>query len=232
MAAMKSKRTIKTNPIENRIDLSTVDRIIVSIKENIREGIYAPGQRLVEPDLIRSLRVSRGSVREALRRLESEGVIEHKPFIGATVRKMSRSEVAEFSEIRELLEGLAARRAAEKITPKRRKDLLAIERSIDAQDSDIPYATYNLQFHNFIIFASEQSKLPMMLERTQLGIIRLQFQRILDAKAAIKRSREEHRKIVSAILRGDANSAERLMRLHVRNSTAEILGAPDTLFVV
>src|SRR5258708_30459789 len=111
---MKSKRAIKTSPTGNRSDVSTIDTIIVSIKKNIREGIYAPGQRLIEPDLIRSLKVSRGSIREALRRLESEGVIEHKPFTGATVRKMSRSEVAEFSEIRELLEGLASRLAAEK----------------------------------------------------------------------------------------------------------------------
>ena len=181
---------------------------------------------------MKSLKVSRGSVREALGRLESEGVIEHKPFTGAAVRKMSRTEVAEFSDIRELLEGLAARLAAEKITAKGRKTLLAIERSIDAQDGEIPYAVYNLRFHNFIISTSEHSKLPMMLERTQLEIIRLQFQRVLDAKAATRRSRKEHRDVVDAILRGDAKSAERLMRLHVRNSTAAILDGPDNLFVV
>jgi DNA-binding GntR family transcriptional regulator len=72
----------------------------------------------------------------------------------------------------------------------------------------------------------------MMLERTQLEIIRLQFQRVLDAKAATRRSRKEHRDIADAILRGDTKSAERLMRLHVRNSTAAILDGPDSLFVV
>src|SRR5690606_3964267 len=93
-------------------DRTAVDKVAHAIVEGIKAGIYAPGQRLIEADLTRDLGVSRGPVREATRRLGAEGILDVLPHRGAVVRKLSRRDVAAIYQIRELLEGLAARLSA------------------------------------------------------------------------------------------------------------------------
>jgi len=212
---------------------SAVDHVILAVKEGIREGTLAPGQRLIELDLARQLQVSRGSVREGLRRLASDGFLEQRPFSGVSVRKMSRREVIELSEIREILEGLAASLAAQRLTRARAQAFAELERKSGGKSATAPehHSLYNKLFHGFIMEASEQNHLPLFLERTQLEIIRLQFQRVLLSQKAITRSRGEHAAIFEAIVDRDPKRAERAMRLHIQNSTKFILEAPDHLFL-
>jgi DNA-binding GntR family transcriptional regulator len=210
--------------------ISTVDQVMESIKAGIRNARYVPGQRLVEPDMMRDFDVSRGTVREALRRLAAEGFVSIELYRGASIRKMSRSEFVELNEIRALLEGYAAALAAQRMSKTERKKLLELEQLWDRGTQNLTYAQYNEQFHALIVEASRHKQLPNFVQQAQLSIFRLQFHSILQTPVATRRSRLEHRRIVKAILKGDASGAEGAMRQHIQNSAVVIMGAPDTFF--
>jgi DNA-binding GntR family transcriptional regulator len=189
-----------------------------------------PGQRLIEPDIVREFGVSRGSVREALRCLEADGLVQIEFYRGARIRKMSRAEFIEANQIRGLLEGFAASLAALSMDDAGRKKLLELEQSWDRGTNGWTYAEYNEKFHALILDASRHKRLPVYVEQVQLLFFDLQFHRIRRSPTAIKRSRLEHRRVVKAILKGDARGAERAMRQHVENSGASILAAPEEFF--
>ena len=156
--------------------VSAVDQVIHAIKEGIRDARYAPGQRLVEPELMREVGVSRGSVREALRRLASEGFVEWQRYRGVSIVRMSRRQVSDFLDLRELLEGFAARRAAEKIEPQGRARLLKLERTKNARSIVAGnYNSYNNEFHALIVDLGRNAELPSLLNQIRLPILRLQF---------------------------------------------------------
>lgn len=211
-------------------DISAVDHVIESLKSGIRLGRYVPGQRLSEPDMISEFHVSRGSVREALRCLEADGLVEIEFYRGARIRKMSRSEFIEANQIRGLLEGFAASLAAQRMERAERKKLLELEQNWDRGNKGWTYAEYNEKFHAFILEASRHKQLPIYLEQARFLIFTLQFHRILRTPAATRRSRFEHRRVVKAILKGDAKGAERAMRQHINSSGASILAAPEEFF--
>lgn len=211
-------------------DISAVDHVIELLKSGIRLGRYVPGQQLSEPDMISEFHVSRGSVREALRCLEADGLVEIEFYRGARIRKMSRSEFIEANQIRGLLEGFAASLAAQRMERAERKKLLELEQNWDRGNKGWTYAEYNEKFHAFILEASRHKQLPIYLEQARFLIFTLQFHRILRTPAATRRSRLEHRRVVKAILKGDAKGAERAMRQHINSSGASILAAPEEFF--
>lgn len=228
-ARMKEQQARDANAVGD-LAVSAVDQVMESIKAGIGDGRYVPGQRLVEPDMMRDFQVSRGTIREALRRLASEGYLQIELYRGASIRKMSRSEFVELNEIRALLEGFAASLAAQRMSKAERKKLLELEQQFDRGAPHLAYGAYNAQFHALIVEASRHKQLPSFVEHAQLSIFRLQFQRILQAPVATRRSRIEHQRIVKAILKGDATAAERAMRQHIHNSTVVIMQAPDEFF--
>ncbi len=221
-------RADEPRDIDNGV--SAVDQVMEAIKAGIHTARYVPGQRLVEPDMMRDFDVSRGTVREALRRLAAEGFVQIELYRGASIRKMSRNEFVELNEIRALLEGYAASLAAQRMSKSERKKLLELEQQWDRGTQNLAYAQYNEQFHTLIVEASRHKQLPNFVQQAQLSIFRLQFQSILQTPVATRRSRLEHRRIVKAILKGDAAGAESAMRQHIQNSAAVIMGAPDTFF--
>src|SRR5262245_60220482 len=115
---------------------SRVETIIRHIKLNIRNGGYAAGQRLIEADVQRLTGASRGPVREAMRRLGAEGLVEIHHQKGARVRRLTRTEVENLYDVRAVIEGLAAQRAATHYKdPQFRNGLRALEKSF-AKDFD------------------------------------------------------------------------------------------------
>ncbi|MGH7035631.1 MAG: GntR family transcriptional regulator [Stellaceae bacterium] len=234
MATKVSERTRadqkRATPSGAETNVSAVDQVMEAVKSGIRLARYVPGQRLVEPDMMRDFQVSRGTVREALRRLAAEGFVQIELYRGASIRKMSRGEFVELNEIRALLEGYAASLAAERMSRAERKRLLDLEQQWDRGAQHLTYAQYNEQFHALIVGASRHKQLPNFVQQAQLSIFRLQFHRILQTPVATRRSRLEHRRIVKAILKGDRDSAESAMRQHIRNSAVVIMDAPDEFF--
>lgn len=211
---------------------SIVDTITDGIRRRIREGHFAPGQRLVETDLQTIFGVSRGPVREAIRRLGSEGLLDIRHNVGAMVRSLSRDEVRNVFRVREVLEGLAARMVAEKAGVG--EDLSALsdlERRFekDFDGTAARYIAYNDEFHQAIVNLSGNNHLIEMTHRLQVRVYRLQVDH-LNSSEAFRRSRAEHKSILAALRDGDGARAERLMRKHVRERLPDILYGKSEFF--
>ncbi len=203
------------------------------IKERLRGGGLVPGQRLVEPDLMRETGASRGRVREALLRLSTEGLVELHEFRGACVKRMTRAEVKQSYDMREMLEGLAARLVATSGLDKQaRAQLDALQRELDAATAIVSkerFIVANGAYHGFIIAHAANAFLESFLERLRIPIYRLQFHAFYDADGLI-RSNKYHQSITAAILAGDGKKAEAAMRAHVRSGYATVANLADIHF--
>src|SRR5260370_21163593 len=107
-----AKRSAARSSLPARQESSVVERVIVYIRTGIRDGRLALGQRLIESELQAALHVSRGPIREAVRRLAAENVLRIELHKGARVRRLTATEIKSIYEVREVLEGLACRLAA------------------------------------------------------------------------------------------------------------------------
>lgn len=213
----------KANPSRATAVQAVVDAII----EGVKEGRYAPGQRLVEADLTAELGVSRGPLREALGRLAAEGVLEIEPYRGALVRRLSRADVVDLFQIREVLEGEAARLAATLIDEGDHRARLeagigAVDRYRDRSDS-IAYMDENSRFHELIVELSGNKLLARLIGQLHVHAFRLLFRRMVVEDTAVENSIADHDAVASAILAGDPRAAERAMRQHVRRSGEMVL---------
>jgi DNA-binding GntR family transcriptional regulator len=202
---------------------SVVERVIAHIRAGIRDGRFAPGQRLIESDLQSALGVSRGPVREGIRRLAAENVLHLELHKGARVRQVSAAEINSIYEVREVLEGLAARLAAEN-SGRAASGLPALEKEFDRSfdGTSQSYLHYNEQFHRLILQMSGNAELSRLVENLHIPTFILLVHVLVDAPS-IKRARAEHRPIVQAILKKDGPKAERAMRAHIRSTRRFVL---------
>ena len=215
---------------------TAVEATTQAIRQAILRDRYAPGQRLIEAELMREHLVSRGPVREALRRLASEGLIDIEPYRGAVVRRLSRKSLADAFELREVLEGVAARAAADRFADALQnedeaaillRDFIEGEASED-EDAD-QHLVENSAFHAAIVKLSGNMHTAALLSNTQTPALRAHFSMLLD-KPAMRRSLVEHREIAMAIMKGDAAGAERAIRKHLRSTAKLTQKLPDFLF--
>ncbi len=201
---------------------SVVERTIATMRDAIRDGRYVQGQRLVVADVTKALGVSAGPVREAIRRLTGEGLVEITQHRGATVRTFKRKDVREIYQLREVVEGLAARLAAEHIdignNAAELKASVAEMRTI-VRNHGRNYYQHNRDFHELIYKIADNEAMRQMARQLVLPIYKLQFHSLLSPEY-YRVSASEHEAIAQAILDGDGPGAERLMRNHVRNSGA------------
>lgn len=195
--------------------------IVERLREDILAGRMAPGMRLVECDLTARFAVSRGPVREALRRLAADGLIDHWPNRGALVRRLSAREISEFFQIRVELESLAARLAAESDDAVARGGFAAAIRPILADESRrLPdYLCENAAFHEALMTLAGNRQLRDLALRLHLPLIMAQVADILTPDV-LEASIREHRAIAAAILRRDAEAAACLMRTHLERAAA------------
>lgn len=191
------------------------------IRRLITEGFLAPGQRLIEAELLAHVEVSRASLREAFVRLAAEGLVELEHQRGARVRRLSRADMAELFELREALEGYAAGLAARRLDSSSQRAWLAEARAVwsgsDVLGDALTHMENNVPLHDGIVAMAGNSRLRATLAQFELPAYRLQFMRLLD-RAERARSAREHVAIIEAILGGRAASAEKLMRAHVRRA--------------
>jgi len=216
---------------------TTVERVVAQLKTGILAGRYAPGQRLIEADLTGDFSVSRGPVREALRRLSAEGLVELVPNRGALVRRLSFTETLELFEIRTELEALAARRAADAVTE--RAVRAAFEQaarpiwSADPRLSTLDYLDENARFHEAVIVAGGNVQLLALGHQLQLSLIMfpimMQLSRDLAARIMCT-SVTEHRDIAGAILEADPAMAEDAMRRHLCRAAEFVGEMPKGIF--
>ena len=213
---------------------STVELIAGTLRHAIVAGRYAPGHRMIESDLTRELQVSRGPLREALRRLASEGLVDLQHHRGARVRRMSRAEVAALYEVRELLESLAARSAARSVAAGR-VDPAPLGQLVQDMDRALDggalgrYLDLNQRFHEQLVDWSGNSTLASLIPQLQVAAFRLQF-RSLVGLTNLREGQADHRLIAAAVVAGDEDSACERMRHHIRRSAAETRTMSDTSF--
>jgi len=197
-----------------------VDVVFETIRQGIISGRFAPGQRLVIRDLADDIPYSRSTFREALRRLAAERLVSLIPNRGAAVQRLTPQEMTDLFEIRELLEGQAARRAAERIGESdHSRRFAAVWEKVGRGDPTDRQAfiEHNQLFHGTIVDLSGNSRLPEMLNQLQIPILMFQW-RTLMTPQEIALSQAEHKTIAKAILEGRPDQAEAAMRRHVRRA--------------
>jgi DNA-binding GntR family transcriptional regulator len=213
---------------------TAVDRVVHLIREGVKRGRYAPGQRLPEADLTRDLQVSRGPLREALSRLAAEGVLEIEPYRGAMVRRLTRRDVEDLYQVREVLEGRAAALAARRIdrgdgAERLRGALADMDAWRGRSDPDAyAYMDANAAFHNLIVDLAGNQVLAELMAQLATSAFRLQLVNVMRVNAR-ETSISEHEQVAHAILVGDVRKAEATMRRHVRHSFDAVMAASADL---
>jgi DNA-binding GntR family transcriptional regulator len=223
--ASASRRAELVAVDDSRHGVSVVETVVEAIRNEIKTGRLAPGQRLIESEIRAAIGASRASIREAMGRLEAEGLVEIEHQKGARVRRLTAAEAANIYDVREALEGVAARLAAQNVDKADYKSRLrALERKYSAESDGMPgtYLRYNESFHHLIVEMSENWRLIRMVEQLQHPAFLMLIQVISNRQAVVRASRE-HLPIVKAILDGDGARAERAMRVHIRRTGRDII---------
>lgn len=195
-----------------------VDEIAHSIREIILSGEFPPGSRLIQEDLAKRLETSRTPLREALRVLEEEGIIVVSPTQGVRVIQISYEMARDYYYVREMLDGLAARLAAQQGNHEQFADMAHIlddmNRSIKPWDPEL-WLNSNLMFHQTI---AEASNNPILIRQIK-GVIevsaRLLFPTIVIERQRAEDALEQHQQILAAIIGRDGDRAEALARRHI-----------------
>ncbi len=200
--------------------------VFESLREAIISGALPPSERLMEIQLAEEMGVSRTPVREAIRKLELEGLVAMIPRKGAYVAGMSIKDIVDVFEIRGALEGLAAELASERVTDEELESmeryLVKISEEIENGDLSKVVET-DTDFHTLIYKASRNARLSQTISN-----LREQIQRFrttsLSFPGRMKIALEEHRKIVEAISSRDGELARRLAQEHIENAENVMMG--------
>ena len=199
----------------------------------ILKGVLVPGQRINEPDVASRLRVSRVPVREALRELESSGLVVSRKHSGVFVRQLDAAEIRDLYQMRELLDGFAGRCAAQLPAQRREQLLLQLSTATEAMQQAMHqhelqrYYAANLRFHWAIV----ESVGNQQLSDTYRDIVqKLHLSRLknLSQDIGMQASIAEHGEIVDALRRADVKACETLMARHVSDAYARLLSTAST----
>ncbi|MHB9098498.1 MAG: GntR family transcriptional regulator [Syntrophales bacterium] len=215
---MKETATQKNTP--------TREEIYQSLKSAVLSGKYSPGKRLNQKILAEELSVSRTPIREALHRLDLEGLIEQIDDRGFRVASLTRDELEELFDIRSVLEAYTMRFVCRRIQDQSIHKLTeCIERSEAAlQNRDVEGVfAANTDFHNvFYALIKDKKRFHSMLGNMKDHILKYRKETLFHVDAA-KRSIESHKKILLALKTKDPNLTEYLMRIHVQESKEDAL---------
>lgn len=186
--------------------------------EAIRRGDYVPGARLREEEVGARLDLSRTPVREAFRRLEAEGIVEHRPRAGAVVRQLSHGEVVELYEMRVVLERTAAELAAKHGTEAEFDTLAALNRQIaEERESPSRAAAINQEFHRGLYLACRNRFLLDAARGLNNALLLLGPTTYTDA-GRIDTVVAQHAAIIEALDAGDAEAAGAAAEAHLQTS--------------
>jgi len=210
------------------------ETVVSHLRQMIVESVFPPGMKLNERELCETMGISRTPLREALKALAAEGLIEIAPNRGASVYKMSRQEVWETFEFVSGLEALAGEHACARITPEEVAEIRSLHDAMLAcrEQGDLPgYYGHNQAIHNKISEAARNS----VLHHTYLGMNRrLQSLRLKSNIVPEKwdQAIEEHRQMLDALEARDGKRLAAILSRHLldkRESVMELLADPSGL---
>jgi DNA-binding GntR family transcriptional regulator len=199
------------------------DRIHGRLRAAILSGELSPGTPVIEAELATRLGASRTPVREALRRLEAEGLLDSRGLRGTVVRALKDDEVACVFEIREALESLAARRAARTL---REPDLRKLEHIVESMRASVDdadeMARHDTAFHDTILAVAQGDRLKKMLTDLREELIAYRYLSLSDPERR-RATIAEHDAILCALRAHDEEAAATLTAAHIANARAAVL---------
>ncbi|HHY04897.1 MAG TPA: GntR family transcriptional regulator [Thermoanaerobacterales bacterium] len=196
-----------------------------ALREAILSGTLKPGDRLMEVQLAEEMGVSRTPVREAIRKLELEGLVVMVPRKGAYVSGLSLKDAADLFEIRQSLEGLAASLAAERITDEEIKMLEdSFKQLVEATKSQVveDIMKKDADFHQVLFNATRNDRLTQIISNLKEQIDRFRLKSFSNP-SRMKSILKEHKNILDAIKDRDTDRAEKLAKQHIENVETNVM---------
>ncbi|NVK57662.1 MAG: GntR family transcriptional regulator [Alteromonadaceae bacterium] len=205
--------------------VTSADKTFLQLRADIVEGAIAAGSKLSETELSAKYQVSRAVIREAINRLESCHLVERKANIGARVVSLTPEGLIQLYQVREALEGMAARLAAKNMSD---DEITALKALLDnhfqtVKDGESYYQEAgDLDFHYRIILGSKNQHLIEVLVNGIYHLIRMYRVQLGMAGPRVTTAFDEHKHVVQAIANRDEELAEMLMRRHILYSKNNI----------
>ena len=200
------------------------DVVFNTLRKAILRGELKPGERLMEIQLANKLGVSRTPIREAIRKLELEGLVLMIPRKGAEVAQITEKNMQDVLEVRKALEELSVQLACERITPEQVEEMkMAAEdfRKVLKSGDVTKIAEADVKFHDIIFAATNNQRLITLLNnlREQMYRFRVEY---LKQKECYPQLLEEHDKLIALISGGEVEEACELMGCHIDNQASTV----------
>lgn len=211
--------------IEENAYLPLRDVVFQTLRQAILKGELQPGERLMEIKLAERLGVSRTPIREAIRKLELEGLVVMVPRKGAAVANITEKDTTNVLEVRRVLEMFAAEVACERITPEQLEQLKEAGRAFEASKGSmdlIRIAETDMEFHEIIYEATHNERLVQMLNNLRENMYRYRIEYLKDPNYYDGLVRE-HQEIFEAISSGNKETARACMEAHINNQQLAVI---------
>lgn len=205
------------------------DAVFLLLRRGLREGLIQPSDRLREEEIAEAFGVSRTPVRDALRRLLERRLLEVSGGRGLMVRRLDRGEILELYQMREILEGTAARLAAENANAAEIALLHELQMGFERSGSPAESAKWNKKFHDAIVDTVRNRYFHNPMDELQ-NFLALLGPTTFSVEGRLEPAVAEHKKVFEAIARHDPDSAEAAARKHIRSALAtrlQMLSSPD-----
>ena len=202
------------------------DVVFNTLRDAILTGKLVPGERLMENQLAEKLGVSRTPVREALRMLELENLVELVPRKGAQVLDMSEKDITNILEVRSALEGLATSLACKKMTKEDLQQLKNMEVDFEkaVADNDVDhFVDIDEDFHDLIFAATENDKLINIFRNLRIQLYRYRMAQAKNNETSMSTIVAHHRSIIRAIENHDGEEGASIAQGHIKYQTESIL---------
>lgn len=194
--------------------------IFEKIREDILNDQYKPGEKIVEAKLAEELGVSRTPVREALKQLELDGLVENIPNRGVIVKGISQQDIYDIFTIRMAIEGIAAQWAVERMSDEelsQLKEVFELMEFYTLKGDVTKIFELNTKFHEIIYMATKSRYLEHVLRDFQL-FIQSTRNKSLRSEGRMETALEEHKNILQAFINKDAETAVSMLTKHITNS--------------
>lgn len=201
------------------------DVVFNTLRQAILTGELKPGERLMEIHLANKLGVSRTPIREAIRKLELEGLVTMIPRRGAEVAQITEKSMADVLEVRRAMDALCVELACERISP---QEIEALGKACDAFEEAVEgrnikvIAKADVAFHDIIVQATGNLRLVQLINNLSEQMYRYRFEYLKDTSCH-KSLTTEHRRIYESIIKKDKEAASQAAKLHIDNQEKSII---------
>lgn len=207
-----------------RAPATTADSVAAALRSALHQGRWAAGAPLRQEDLAAEFGVSRIPVREALSKLQAEGLVVVQPNRGAFVASLGAADVREIFDLRVLLECDALRHAISAHTPRSLRQLHALQAELDAEDDPNLWLATDAAFHEVLYAPSGRARTLEMIAVLRASVTRL-YRAHLSPDTRRKGWRDEHHTLLKAVAAGQVERALAALTRHLRQTEAVALAA-------